>query len=455
MSLKKNLLKNGLATVFQKLIRVFEQLALVPFFISAWGAAYYGEWLTLTIFPTIIGLSDLGIGSAAANTFVLRYGAKDYQGAANVYRSGRRLISTSILVSILLGGIVIGLLDYYGVFAKTLIVRSDAILAVSFLMLAKLLDFFQQLYEAHFRAARHAARSINLLSIYALLKIVGSILALTLGGGIVSVAVVTFGIAIVFNAYFGWQATVQLKTDENYISKGYLVKSDMTMVAKKGFGYLLSPIWQSVYFQGTTFVVRITLGPEAVALFNTIRTVCRSVNQLFNMVNGTVFPELQYELSIGRLHIARLLFRRSLSLVLGTAVLGMLLLGLFGAQWYAWWTKHTLDPPPLMWQIFIIGIGFNALWWTASMVFRAVNKPYVLVLAGLAGSVISVGLSYFLCLSHGLVGAALGSLALEIIMVAVVLPVSCRYLGQYVWQLPKGIWSDSAVFFKKIGKISK
>lgn len=77
MSLKKNLLKNGLATVFQKLIRVFEQLALVPFFISAWGAAYYGEWLTLTIFPTIIGLSDLGIGSAAANTFVLRYGAKD------------------------------------------------------------------------------------------------------------------------------------------------------------------------------------------------------------------------------------------------------------------------------------------------------------------------------------------------------------------------------------------
>jgi len=49
LSLKKNLLKNGLASAVQKIIKIAEQLLLVPFFISAWGAAYYGEWLTLPL----------------------------------------------------------------------------------------------------------------------------------------------------------------------------------------------------------------------------------------------------------------------------------------------------------------------------------------------------------------------------------------------------------------------
>ena len=73
MTLKKRLLKNGLASVFQKGVRVLEQLFLVPFFITAWGAAYYGEWLTLTIIPSVIAFSDLGFGTASANSFVLSY----------------------------------------------------------------------------------------------------------------------------------------------------------------------------------------------------------------------------------------------------------------------------------------------------------------------------------------------------------------------------------------------
>ena len=70
MSLKKRLVNNGLASILQKGVRVLEELFLVPFFISAWGAAYYGEWLTLTIIPSVIAFSDLGFGTAAANSFV-------------------------------------------------------------------------------------------------------------------------------------------------------------------------------------------------------------------------------------------------------------------------------------------------------------------------------------------------------------------------------------------------
>jgi len=75
---KKNIIKNGLSSFGQKGVRVLEQLFLIPFFITHWGTAYYGEWLTLTIIPSVLAFSDLGLGSAAPNSFVLKYASGKY-----------------------------------------------------------------------------------------------------------------------------------------------------------------------------------------------------------------------------------------------------------------------------------------------------------------------------------------------------------------------------------------
>jgi O-antigen/teichoic acid export membrane protein len=100
MGLKKNILNNGFATTLSKGIRVLEQLFLVPFFIAAWGPEYYGEWLTLTIIPSVLAFSDLGFGSAAANTVVLRYASGDKKGAANMAKSGFWIITTIVIIGI-------------------------------------------------------------------------------------------------------------------------------------------------------------------------------------------------------------------------------------------------------------------------------------------------------------------------------------------------------------------
>jgi hypothetical protein len=88
MNLRKSLLKNGIASLINKVIKIADQLLLVPFFISAWGTAFYGEWLTLTIIPSIIGFSDLGFGTAAANFFILKFLGNKKQEAANISKSG-------------------------------------------------------------------------------------------------------------------------------------------------------------------------------------------------------------------------------------------------------------------------------------------------------------------------------------------------------------------------------
>lgn len=42
-TVRRNIILNGIANVGQKTVNVANLLLLVPFFLSAWGAEYYGE----------------------------------------------------------------------------------------------------------------------------------------------------------------------------------------------------------------------------------------------------------------------------------------------------------------------------------------------------------------------------------------------------------------------------
>ena len=86
--LAKGIIGNGLAQITMKVIHALDQLLLIPFFLTAWGATYYGEWVTLSIIPSVLGFSDLGIGSAASNSFVLAYVSGKKQQAANLRKIG-------------------------------------------------------------------------------------------------------------------------------------------------------------------------------------------------------------------------------------------------------------------------------------------------------------------------------------------------------------------------------
>ncbi|MEP2650898.1 MAG: hypothetical protein ABJH06_02800, partial [Paraglaciecola sp.] len=159
MSSKKNLIKNVLASLFQKGVIVLDKLFLIPFFITYWGVEYYGEWLTLTIVPSILAFSNLGFGTAAANTFVLRYTKGDKQGAANVAKSTLLIITGLVTFGLCLTALVVLTLYYLNVFDKSLLDPEQAMIAVTLLMLSQLINFYQQLFEAYFRAAREAAKS--------------------------------------------------------------------------------------------------------------------------------------------------------------------------------------------------------------------------------------------------------------------------------------------------------
>jgi O-antigen/teichoic acid export membrane protein len=427
--------------MLQKGVRVFEQLLLVPFFITAWGAAYYGEWLTLTIIPSVLAFSDMGFGTAAANSFILAYAAGEKQKAVDINKSALWMITLTIGMALLVSFFVIFILNYFNVFEKSLIDKQEAITAVSILILARLLDFYSQMFESYFRAARKAALGTNLHNIRTILNISLGMLVLLLGYGVVEFAITQLIVTLLFNLYYRYKGRKML-----FFFTEYLGKKDKQIYKelwKKGLGYLMYPVWQSIYFQGTTFVVRILLGPESVAVFNTVRTLSRSVNQIYSMLGGIVLPELQFEIGIGNWAKAQKLFRVSVMATFIVSLIGTLFLLFFGMWFYSIWTHNELVVPNYVWPAMVFATMLNAFWWTASVIFKAVNQPYKLAIYGMSSALISVLVTYLLTNVIGLLGAAIGMVILELLMALLVLPNACKMMNISI----KGLLKDSFMDF--------
>lgn len=449
MSIVKGIISNGLANVVQKIVRIADQLLLVPFFLTQWGPAYYGEWLTLSIIPSVLAYSDLGFGSAVSNSFVLSYASGDKQRAANLRKTGFWIISSSVALGCILTFLVMLFADRFGLFGKTLIPAEDATLAVLFMITTQLIGFYHQLIEGFYRSVRRAALGSLIGSGSSLLKIVVGFCVLMAGYGVVGYAFTLLVVSILFLICY---SILGCKMIDLNGYQGKVLMSDIKDITKKGMGYLMTPIWQSVFFQGTTFAVRIALGAEAVAIFNTVRTVCRSVNQVFSIINASIFPDLQYEYGKGNIKLVQKYFRVAvlMSMLIGFACTFVLML--VGLDIYRWWTDNLLEVPMAVWNVFMLGAFFNAVWWTSVVTYRMTNQPYHFAIASTVMSFVSVGLTYVLSFPFGLLGAAIGCTLFELVMALYVLPDSCRMLGMKPKDLFLNINTDLHVIMSKLRK---
>ena len=425
MSVKKSIIKNGIASIFQKGIKVAEQLLLIPFFIHFWGAEYYGEWITLTIVPSFLALSEFGFGTATANSFLIQYAAGEKEEAANISKTGVVILTYLILGAILVSSSIILILNYFDVFEHSVLPANEAITAIIILLIAKIIGFYQQIFEAYYRAARRASLSINFQTIIAIANIIGGVIVLVSGGRIIAFALVALLVSFIMYPLYIIVAIRTLKLNKE--CKGKYDSSLVKGLVFIGFGHFLSPIWQAIYYQGSTFVVRILLGPVAVTIFNTVRTLIRSSSQAFAMVITATYPDFQFELNASNQKKAVRIFLHALGLNILIAIAFSLFIALFGNSIYNLWTGKQLYVETSVWLVFTMSIIFYALWFTFSFIFEALNKPYTYTLASLICAIISIMISWGLAQKFNLLGAAIANLCFDVMMCIYLLPKGAKF----------------------------
>lgn len=436
-------LRSGLgAQSFSQAANLFIRLAEVPLFLTYWGAERYGEWLMVAAIPAYLAMADGGFTGAARREMIMRMGAGDRRGALATFQSAWVLL---LAISVALMGLAVlatNLLPIDQWLSLQSMQGETLTLVILFLVAHIIISFQCGLIYGGYSCEGRYGRGINFGTLMYLLDFAGMAFAVILGGGPVAAAggflagrtLALLIYLIDFSSVapwlrFGWQ----------HASKELISRLLRPSLASMAF-----PLGEALNVQGMRLVVGFVLGPVDVAVFSTIRTLCRSAMKPIAVISHLIEPEIALAYGAGKHDIVRKLFTRSSQITLWATSPACLLLWFLGEALLGWWTRNQISLNDPLYAFLLMASIVNSIWFTALMVPYATNRhepvAFLFFLANGGMLLLASGfMTWF-----GLTGAGVAVLLTEMAMVGAILPTAFR-----LSDVTLGIWLEQVVKLPK------
>lgn len=405
MRLKGALVRNALAGGSYQIANALYRLVQVPIFLAALGVEEYGRWLVMTSLPSLLTLANLGFGSVAANDMSMAI-------AADKQESAREVFSTSLALILLIGivGVILVLIGtpfvpwerIVGVAASR---HMELLRAAVLLAISVFASFPCEVYGGRLRSGRQAHVAIALASVRPWLELLAIVVVLQFSARFDYLSCAILAAAILNLILFqsvSWRAMPSIT-----FSFACVRPRQFRRLFKKGIAFQALALGNAFLNQGNLLVVQSVLGPAAVALFGTARTLVGVVNQAMGMINQITWPEFSHLLGQKDLVRAARLHRIGLLINLSMALCGMVALGTMGQSIYGWWTGRAIALPQHLLLLFLLPVPFTAISACSHAVLAACNQHEGLAIRYMFGTVLSLVGCVILSLHCGIEGAAL------------------------------------------------
>jgi O-antigen/teichoic acid export membrane protein len=306
----------------------------------------------------------------------------------------------------------------------THISEADTKWVIFYLGLSVLLGQLEQLLQSAYRCIGRYPFGTALKTIFSLSAFAGMIVAVALGNGPRITALVFASINIIGTILL----CILIRFDIPWLEFGwkYASFSEIRRLTPLAVAYMGFPIGNALNLSGALLVVGYALGPVAVVVFGTARTVSRVALQLVQMMNGTFEPEISIAYGAGNYELIRILLRRACQLALIVAAIVVVAMMTFGPWFLNHWTGGHVPPSRPLLSILLVTVIFYALWSTSSAIMTATNQHQRLAAYYLVGTSLTCFFCYFFARAWGLYGAAASLLISEIVMNLYVVPAALR-----------------------------
>ncbi len=409
--LRRRLVKGLTATALGPVITAAIQLGAVPLLIHAWGAAKYGEWLILSAIPTYLNLSDLGFGDASGSDMTVRVAMGDRLGALCTFQSSwvlLTLVSAAILLSV-------SLTVWW--FPWTLWLHlaqlSNHEVCVIFLLFGAYMLAGQQtgVLESGFRCDGNYSTGTLYGNLLRLMETTCAIYTGVVTGSFAAMAFTYLIVRCAGNVLYG----VFLRRKSPWLSVGVKHASldRIKLLARPALGFVVLPAGHAVSLQGFPLLIGILLGPLAVAIFSTLRTLTRVNLQFLSIISLTIWPELSAAFGAGDLSLARALHRHAFRIGIAASLLTTTLLWIGGPFLYKIWMRGVLRFDTRCFHILLLVTMLNALWNLSSAVPMSTNVHHRIAFIYLGLAIASLGFALLLVRSMGVSGAAFALLLVD------------------------------------------
>ncbi|MBS1800341.1 MAG: lipopolysaccharide biosynthesis protein [Acidobacteria bacterium] len=423
-STKRRLAVGFLVNWTGKLATVIIQLIQVPVFLKYWSVPLYGEWMIVTAVPAYLNVSSMGFGDVAGNEMTMMMARDDRDGALRAFQSCWWLITIICAAGIALLAAAL----YFFPAAKLLrlheIDATDTKWIIFYLGCSVLLGQLETLLQASYRSIGRYSYGTFMKNAYSLVAFGFMILPVFFHGG-PRAAALAYALA---NAFFTILLCFMVRRDIPWIRFGWSHASfaEIRRLAAPAFAFMAFPVGNAINLQGTLMAVGYALGPVAVVVFGTARTVSRVALQMVQMVNNTFSPELSASFGQHNIPLTRALHRRACQMALAIAIAIVLTMITVGPWFLTHWTRGHVPPSRPLLAVLLVVVVFYSLWSTSSVLLSATNQHQKLAAYYIAGTSITIAFTYLFAKVYGLYGAAASLLISETIMNFYVLPASLR-----------------------------
>ncbi len=161
-------------------------------------------------------------------------------------------------------------------------------------------------------------------------------------------------------------------------------------------------------------VIGVALGPIAVAVFSTTRTLTRFALLAVETVKSSVWPELSTAYGAGNRQLARKLHRHSCQIAILFCGIAVSFLLLAGRRVYTAWTGGLLPFEAGLFGLLTALVFFNSIWNSSSIVSVATNSHERIALLNLGSAALSVVAASIFARYFGLSGAATALLVVDL-----------------------------------------
>jgi O-antigen/teichoic acid export membrane protein len=413
MSARQRIVHALAANTMAQGITVLTQLLLTPLFFRQWGAATYGEWLLVSSIPAYLAMADLGIGTAAGNDMVMQAGAGRWQGARATYLAALKVSALAALAVAGVGALVgLGLAHGVGMHVQH-IAPADAGWLALLLSVNVGLGFGGNVVSAGYRAAGANARGIMWGNAARLLDVLATAALLLLGQPPLHVCLVS----VLIKAVLLLAQTQALRPLAPELCEGAAVAEAglFKRLLRPSLAFMVLPLGNAMALQAPLMVLGSVVGPEAVALFSTMRTLARIPMQLATALNASVWPEISRLWGEGRLDLLRQLHRQSWRITAAIGVLalvGQVLLGGIACQLWLGPGHHNAT----MLNTLALVALLSALWNVSSVFLAAINAHTHFTMVYLCVNALSVAASIPASQAIGIAGLLACQVLAEVLM---------------------------------------
>lgn len=431
-SVKQRLLAGLGVNALGQLVTVIVQLAGVPILLHAWGAQLYGEWLLLFAIPAYLAMTDLGFTQSACNDMTARVARGDRAGALSVFQSIGVLVYAIAALGLILTAAAVPWLPL----AEWLNFQAmDARTAqwVLWLLVAQVLVTLPDgVTHAGFRAGGEYALHFGLHGVVRLLQFAGVWIAALAGGGPLAAAAIFLGVRALATAAFA----LLVVRRHRWLRYGtaHARRTELRRLLNPAMANMAIPLAQALNIQGMVVVVGAVLGPLAVVVFSTLRTLTRLVAQMVMIVAQAAEPELAAAHGAGNRELLSRLFTHALRGGLWLALLAAAGLALFGSRVLEFWTHGRVAMDYALFGWLLGSAVASVLWFGGLIVLKAANRHLRAASMYVIASAAAVGLTVALLRWTGqLALAGLALVVMDTAMTLYTLAAAASLIGGRPW----------------------